>query len=121
MSMTPAEITEKLITDLKLPNMVMVRYPRWAPTENIADAWDVVEAMRRKGWGAVVNARAVGEPRPSDWEGDYHAAFYPRGVVYERAQVGHGYGDSFPEAICNAAIFTLGRWGPGVALRLCCL
>jgi len=84
----------------------------WNPTENIADAWDVVEGMRLKGWHVLVNGNPPGTER-KDWPAPCHTCFSVPGVTYPGdPMIFHGYADTFPMAICAAAIKLLERLGP---------
>jgi hypothetical protein len=69
---------------------------------SIADAWLVVEKMRRRGWYYYAIQDWTDSPSAKDL-GTTRACFgcHPKG---QRAKVVEGYGDTAPEAICRAAL-----------------
>jgi hypothetical protein len=115
--MTPDEINEKLSYALDLRRRVRPKeIGIWSPTENIADAWDVVEAMRLKGWHVLVNGDPPDYHGREDWPAPFHACFCPPGLSYDRDRF-HAHADSFPMAICQAALRALDSQDPANPVR----
>jgi hypothetical protein len=74
--------------------------PARAPSEDIADAWDVVEWMAGRFHAVVKSPFMAGEP--------YHAGFTPLGCTGWNGRPDFaGSGETAPLAICRAALLAL--------------
>lgn len=66
--------------------------------DDLSKAWCIIDAMREKGWSAVVNASDVGNI-PHDWDAEWHACF----ASQDGEEMYHGFADNPALAICAAA------------------
>lgn len=86
--------TRKEVSSKVMPKSFGV--PRgWEPLERIEDAWRVVEAMRDRGYMALIS---------SDGAGMWNVMFISRS-----SGAGQSYSISVEEAICEAAISAIDR------------
>ncbi len=89
-NMTEAHVKDKLYFDNPTPS--------WSPSEEIADAWLVVEKLKADNWRFDITSKFTHSPKEPKTEWGAWFTLPPDGIQ------GEGYADTAPLAICLAAL-----------------